>query len=65
MKLYEILRGSKIYGLKNYLDQDVVVTFFRLDGAYSYCTLENEPEKVVHLSANTNLEKYKDGYKVL
>jgi hypothetical protein len=54
MKLYEIPRGSVIK-----ID-DMIVTFHRLDGAYSYCTTEKGV--VLHLSVSTSLEKDSDGF---
>lgn len=67
MRLYNLQRGedNKIYGLKDLEGKDITVIFGHLDGAYSYCWIEGEPEKVVHLSASTPLELFKDGYKVV
>lgn len=60
MKLYEIPEQSKIY--EEASDGSKYVIFHHLDGAYSYCeTQEGDPG---HLSANAELEKYKDGYKL-
>ena len=67
MKLYELERdkGIKIYGAKAQdTGEDVVIIFGHLDGAYSYCWLENDNNKIIHLSALTPLTKYKDGYKI-
>lgn len=68
MKLYDLPRdkNTKLYGLKD-LDgkENTTLIFGHLDGAYSYCWIEGEPEKVVHLSASTPLEQFKDGYKVV
>lgn len=58
MKLYGIEKGSKIY------IEDVVVIFDHLDGMYSYCYDQNDKTKLLHLSASTPLEAYKDGYKI-
>lgn len=70
MKLYELPRdeGIKIYGFKDNDNNDITIIFGHLDGAYSYCWIEDketgDTDKVVHLSASTPLVKYKDGYKV-
>lgn len=70
MKLYELLRdkGIKIYGFKDINDQDITIIFGHIDGAYSYCWIEDkvngDTDQIVHLSASTPLVKYKDGFKV-
>lgn len=66
MKLYELPRdmGVKIHGLNRVNGDELTIIFGHLDGAYSYCWIEGEPQNVVHLSASTPLVKYKDGYKV-
>lgn len=56
-KLYEIPEHSKLY------IEDKVITFDHLDGFYSYCWLEEDKSKIVHIKATTLFEKYKDGYK--
>lgn len=65
-KLYEIPKESIIYCeiiLKDSLKKKLIpVTFHNIDGMYSYCTLENG--EVVHLSANTPLVSYEDGFKI-
>lgn len=73
MKLYELPRIED--GVKIYLPRDWVlktddekallieyVTFWHIDGAYSYCTTPNGD--VVHLSASTPIVKHEDGYKI-
>lgn len=65
-KLHEIPRNSKIYGfavLGEDEDESVII-FNHIDGAYSHCHIEGKEDKVVHLSASTPLVKYKDGYKL-
>lgn len=65
MKLYDLPRdkGVKIYGAKAAdTGEDIVIIFGRLDGMYSYCWIDGDPDKVVHLSASTPLTKHKDGY---
>lgn len=66
MKLYELPRdkGVKIYGLEPDGDKDGVIIFGHLDGMYSYCWVEGQPDKVCHLDATMPLKKYKDGWKV-
>jgi len=66
-KLYELPehQNIKLYGMNGLDNKPVVVIFDHIDGAYSYCWLNGEPEKVVHLSASTKLKQYKDGWKVL
>lgn len=57
MKLYEIPKGSKIkIGEHN-------VTFHKIDGMYSYCTIDGT-EDVIHLSASANLTKVDDVYEL-
>lgn len=65
MKLYELpeYQDTKIYidskdGLKT-------VIFEHIDGAFSYCWLEEDKNKLVHLPAYAEVEKYKDGYKLI
>lgn len=58
MKLYEIPEKSKLY------IEDKVIIFGHLDGMYSYCWLEEDKTKLVHIKAMVELEKYKDGYKI-
>jgi hypothetical protein len=77
-KLYNIKRGSKIYGEKLALNsedaKERVIIFDHIDGMYSYCeiqeldgdtTLNKDGSKaVVHLSCVTPLVAYKDGYRI-
>lgn len=70
MKLYELPRdqGVKIYGFKDIDNNNLTIIFGHIDGAYSYCWIEDkvngDTDQIVHLSASTPLVKYKDGYKV-
>jgi hypothetical protein len=73
VKLYELKKGAKIYEQlmsnvgKVFFESDVEndpIIFDHVDGMYSYCYLESNPKMVVHLSASTPLEAYKDGYKI-
>ena len=61
-KLYEIPEHQNI---KLYFDEDIVVMFDHIDGFYSYCWLEKDKNKLVHIKATALFEKYKDGYKYL
>lgn len=62
MKLYEILKGSKIKVTLNN-GEETFATFHHIDGMYSYCTIDSLPDNnVVHLSASTPLEKQGDHY---
>jgi hypothetical protein len=61
--LYQIPKKSKIYILNPNSEEYTVFIFEKIDGAYSYCT--NGKGCIVHLSASTPLEEYKDGYKII
>jgi hypothetical protein len=64
MKLREIPRYSKIK-IKDNLEKDVFIQFLHLDGAYSYCVIEDDnSDNVIHLSANTPLKKVEDHYEL-
>lgn len=68
IKLYNLPqrtdKGIKIHGLKDDKKKDIVVLFHHLDGAYSYCTIE-DTDKTVHLSASTPLVELENGeYKI-
>lgn len=56
MKLFELKKGDKI------IVDGVTVTFYHVDGMYSYCTLENGD--VVHLSVLTPVKKINDVYEI-
>lgn len=58
-RLYELPERQNI---KLYFD-DIVVIFDHIDGAFSYCWLEEDKSKIVHIKAWTLFKKYKDGYK--
>lgn len=64
-KLYNILKGSRIYGEQLDDGTPIVIIFDHLDGMYSYCYLEHDHSKLVHLSASTPLKVHKDGYKIV
>lgn len=57
-------KNIKLYGLKDVDMNAVTVIFGHIDGAYSYCWIEGQPDKVVHLSVGTPIEPFEDGYKV-
>jgi hypothetical protein len=64
MKLFEIPRGSRIKAETTKEDGTKAgdfIIFERLDGAFSYCTIEGNDE-VVHLSASQELELSDEGY---
>lgn len=58
-KLYQLPEYENV---KLYID-DKVVIFDHIDGMYSYCWLEEDRSKIVHIKAWTLFKKYKDGYK--
>ena len=58
-KLYELPEYKNI---KLYVN-DKVVIFDHIDGIYSYCWLEEDKSKIVHILAWATFKKYKDGYK--
>lgn len=59
MKLHEIEKGSKIK-----IDNTIII-FDHIDGMYSYCYSEKEPEKLLHLSAMTELVKDGEYFTIL
>lgn len=58
-KLYELPEYKNI---KLYFGDQVVI-FDHIDGMYSYCWLEEDKDKIIHIKAWTVFEQYKDGYK--
>ena len=58
-KLYELPENQNV---KLYIE-DKIVIFVHIDGFYSYCWLEEDKTKLVHIKATTLWEEYKDGYK--
>ena len=60
-RLYEIPENQNI---KLYIGDEVVI-FGHLDGLYSYCWLEEDKNKIVHIKATTLFVEYKDGYKYI
>lgn len=61
MKLREIPPNSKIYD-KEISDGSTYLTFFHLDGLYSYC--ETEKGNTIHLSGNIPLKKIGNHYEI-
>lgn len=61
IKLYEL---SEHQNIKLYIE-DKVIIFDHLDGLYSYCWLEEDKTKIVHIKATTLFIEYKDGYKLV
>lgn len=61
MKLYQL---TEYQNIKLYIDNKIII-FDHLDGMYSYCYLEEDKAKIVHINACVKLKKYKDGYKVV
>ena len=59
-KLYDLPEHQNI---KLYF-KDTIIIFDHLDGFYSYCWLEEDKSKIVHVKATVELRKYKDGYKI-
>jgi len=65
-KLYEL---PEYQNIKLYFDdnieniKDIVVIFDHIDGLYSYCWLEEDKTKIIHIKATTPFKEYKDGYK--
>ena len=60
-KLYELPENQNV---KLYFE-DTIVIFGHLDGLYSYCWLEEDKTKLVHINSCANFEEYKDGYKYI
>lgn len=58
-RLYEL---PEYQGIKLYIE-DKVIVFDHLDGLYSYCYIDGDESKVVHINACTLFEKYNDGYR--
>ena len=58
-KLQFIMKSK---GIKLYIEGKVII-YDHIDGLYSYCWLEEDREKIVHIKATTLFKRYKDGYK--
>lgn len=44
---------------------DATVIFDHLDGLYSYCWIDGDKNKVVHINACARFKKYRNGYKLV
>lgn len=64
MKLYDIPKGSRIKAETSDSTGKLgdFIIFHKIDGMYSYCTVEGMKDKVVHIGAFTELEKKEDYY---
>jgi hypothetical protein len=62
MKLYDLPEGAKIY-IEGISDGSKFITFFHIDGMYSYC--ETEKGGVIHLSATTPLKEVGGHYEII
>lgn len=65
MKLYEIPRGSRIKAETTNSKGEKLgdfIIFHRIDGMYSYCTIEGLENEPCHLSATQELKLSEEGY---
>ena len=58
-RLYEL---PEYQGVKLYIE-DKVIVLDHLDGLYSYCWIDGDESKIVHINACTLFEEYEDGYR--
>lgn len=61
-KIYKLYELPERQNIKLYFD-DVIIIYDHIDGFYSYCWVDKEEWKLVHIKATTEFKKYKDGYK--
>lgn len=65
MKLYELPRDKGVRIKCETSNEDGklgdFIIFHHPDGMYSYCTVEGQPDKVIHLSAIAEVELDKSG----
>lgn len=59
LRLYELPEHQNI---RLYIGGTTVI-FDHLDGLYSYCYIDGDESKAVHINACTLFEKYNDGYR--
>ena len=59
---YQLYILPQYQNTKLYIE-DKVIIFDHIDGFYSYCWLEEDKSKIVHIKATTKFKRYKDGYK--
>lgn len=66
MKLYEIPRESRIKAETSNENGKLgdYIIFHKLDGMFSYCTVEGKPDEVCHLSASQELKFNGDCYEL-
>jgi len=64
MKLYEIPKNSRIKAETSNETGKLgdFIIFHHLDGAFSFCTVEEKPEMECHLSVNQELSLSDEGY---
>ena len=67
MKLYNIPKNSRIKAeiKENGKKLSDFIIFHKLDGMYSYCTVEGMEDKVCHLQATQELKKVDDYYELV
>ena len=61
IKLYQL---PEYQNIKLYIG-DKIVIFGHIDGLYSYCWLEEDKSKLVHIYALSEFEPYEDGYRLV
>lgn len=61
LRLYELPEHQNI---RLYIGGTTVI-FDHLDGLYSYCWIDGDKNKVVHINACTLFKKYRNGYKLV
>lgn len=65
MKLYELPRdkGIRIKAETRAINEQKLgdyIIFHHIDGMYSYCTVENAPGEICHLSANQEIKYHEE-----
>ena len=61
MKIYEIPRGSRIFG--SWSDGSAYVTFYHLDGMHGYC--QTEKGQAVYIAASQDLVVVAGDYEIV
>ena len=62
--IYVLYQLPQYQNTKLYIEDEVII-FDHIDGFYSYCWLEKDKSKIVHIKATTKFKRYKDGYKLV